>query len=363
MPARKTGQLLRTTLGGISVSNREMRQSGRDGATIAVSISTAPLRAPEGSVTGALWMIADITARRQDEEIIAEQARLLDFALDAILVRETDERLLYCNPAAVKLYGYTRDELRGMNTRKLIVEDDIALFDEARRTLALSGEWEGELRQRTKDGRVLCIHSRWSLVRDGAGHPRARLMINRDISAQKDLESHLRRTQRMESLGTLASGIAHDLNNILSPILMAVEMLRLHATDAHDRQLLGILETSVHRGGDIVHQMLAFARGSEGERVPLQIRHVTREIETILRETFPKNITFSVDVPRELPLVMGDATQIHQVLINLCVNARDALPHGGTIAVSARRETLDEIQARPAARRPGRPLRGSLGGR
>jgi PAS domain S-box-containing protein len=337
-------EILEKTFAGQHLSNVQVRQSRRDGSPIFVSVSTAPLRDDGAGASGALLMAADVTARRLDEETIAEQTRLLDFAQDSIIVRGTDERVLYCNQATLKLYGYTRDELRTLDIKELIAEEDIARFEEARKTLALSGEWEGELRQRTKDGRIVTVHSRWSLVRNAAGFPRARLIINTDISRQKELEAHLRRTQRMESLGTLASGIAHDLNNILSPILMAVEMLRMHAAEAKDRQMLGVLEASVHRGSDIVHQMLAFARGSEGQLVPLHLRHVIREIETILRETFPKNIAITTDVPRDLPLIRGDATRIHQVLINLCVNSRDALPDGGNITVKARVRTVDEAE-------------------
>ena len=194
------------------------------------------------------------------------------------------------------------------------------------------------------------MHSRWSLVRDEAGFPRARLVINRDISRQKEMEKQLRRTQRMESLGTLASGIAHDLNNILSPVMMSVEMLRIRYTEPNDRQMLQILETSVHRGSEIVRQMLSFARGSEGELVPLQLRHVTREIESILKESFPRNIAITIDVPKNLPLILGDATQLHQILINLCVNSRDALPDGGNIVILGRRGT---ITSEMAALHPG----------
>jgi len=275
---------------------------------------------------------------------------LLDFALDAILVRGTDERLLYCNKAAVRLYGYSLEELRKLPITDLVVPDDLPRFEEARRLLIEGGEWEGELRQRSKRGSIISVHSRWTLVRDSSGFPRARLVINRDITRQKELEKQVRRTQRMESLGTLASGIAHDLNNILSPVMMSVDMLRMRYTEPNDQQMLQILDTSVRRGSEIVRQMLSFARGSEGELVPLQLRHVAREIESILRESFPKSIAISTDVPKDLPLVLGDATQLHQVIINLCVNSRDALPNGGNIKIIARAET---ITPQMAAEHPG----------
>ena len=357
LPGEKVGDFkgfLARTLAGSPVTNIEMRRLRRDGSPIDVSISTAPLRDSSGKIAGAIWMVSDITGRRHDEAKIAEQARLLDFALDAILVRSTDERLLYCNEAALRLYGYTIEELKALPTTDLIVPDDLPRFEEARRLLAVSGEWEGELRQRRKLGGVINVHSRWSLVRDSSGFPRARLVINRDISRQKELEKQLRRTQRMESLGTLASGIAHDLNNILSPVMMSVDMLRMRYKEPSDQQMLQILETSVRRGSEIVRQMLSFARGSEGELVPLQLRHVTREIESILRESFPKNIAITTDVPKDLPLVLGDATQIHQVLINLCVNSRDALPDGGNIKVKATTGAITpEMAANHAGARSG----------
>jgi two-component system cell cycle sensor histidine kinase/response regulator CckA len=357
MPGEKAGDFqgfLARTLAGSHLTNVESRRFRRDGTPIDVSISTAPLRDAAGKISGAIWMVSDITDRRHDEAKIAEQARLLDFALDAILVRGTDERLLYCNLAAVTLYGYTLEELNALPTTDLVVPDDIPRFEEARRLLAASGEWEGELRQRSKNGSVISVHSRWSLVRDSAGFPKARLIINRDISRQKELEKQLRRTQRMESLGTLASGIAHDLNNILSPIMMSVDMLRIRYTSATDQQMLKILDTSVRRGSEIVRQMLSFARGTEGELVPLQIHHVTREIESILRESFPKNIAITVEVPKDLPLVRGDPTQLHQVIVNLCVNSRDALPFGGNIRIEACAGSITpQMAAEHAGAQPG----------
>ena len=357
LPGEKVGDfqgLLARTLAGSPVTNVESRRSRRDGTPIDVSISTAPLLDASGKITGAIWMVSDVTGRRHDEAKIAEQARILDFALDAILVRSTDESILYCNEAAVRLYGYTLEELKALPTTDLIVPDDLPRFQEARKLLAVSGEWEGELRQRSKLGSIISVHSRWSLVRDSSGFPRARLVINRDISRQKELEKQLRRTQRMESLGTLASGIAHDLNNILSPVMMSVDMLKMRYTSPSDQQMLQILETSVQRGSEIVRQMLSFARGSEGELVPLQLRHVAREIESILRESFPKNIAITTDVPKDLPLVLGDATQLHQVLINLCVNSRDALPAGGNIKIKASTGTITpELAAQHAGSRTG----------
>ncbi len=149
----------------------------------------------------------------------------------------------------------------------------------------------------------------------------------------------------MESIGTLAGGIAHDLNNLLSPIVMGLELLRPQAGDAGIRQVIHTMEKSAQRGSDLVRQVLSFARGIEGERVPVRPADVVREVESIARTTFPKNITFEADLPKDLPPVVGDPTQINQVLLNLCVNARDAMPDGGRLTVSAASIQIDEHYA------------------
>ena len=190
------------------------------------------------------------------------------------------------------------------------------------------GEWRGELRQTTKSGEEITVEGRWTLVRDENGQPSSILIINTDITEKKLLEAQFLRAQRMESIGTLAGGIAHDLNNVLSPILMAIQMLQLRVSDDSSRELLKTLEMNAERGADMVRQVLSFARGVEGERVALQPKHLIKDIVKILRETMPKSIEIDFLVPNDLWLTSADATQVHQVLMNLCVNARDAMPRG-----------------------------------
>jgi CheY-like chemotaxis protein len=150
----------------------------------------------------------------------------------------------------------------------------------------------------------------------------------------------------MESIGTLAGGIAHDLNNVLSPILMAIDMLQLKATDEASKKWFDVLRTNAERGGNMVRQVLSFARGVEGERVALQPKHLIKEIVKILRETLPKSIEISFQIPGDLWIISADATQMHQVLMNLCVNARDAMPEGGAISIKAENVFVDENYAR-----------------
>ena len=211
------------------------------------------------------------------------------------------------------------------------------------------GSWQGELEQITKTGTEITVQSRWTLMRDQSGKPQSILVVNTDITEKKQLEQQFYRAQRLESLGTLASGIAHDLNNILTPIMTVAQLLPLKFPhlDVQNRQLLKILEDNTKRGAEIVKQITAFARGAEGKRVALQPRHLLKEITRIVKSTFPKSIQISTHIAAaNLLTVSADPTQIHQVLMNLCVNARDAMPDGGNLRISADNFRVDENYAR-----------------
>jgi PAS domain S-box-containing protein len=181
------------------------------------------------------------------------------------------------------------------------------------------------------------------------------LITARDVTKRKDLQKQLLRAQRLETIGSLAGGVAHDLNNILSPVLMGIELLRLGTTDKSKLKMLRVMETSVGRGRNIVRQVLTFARGLEGEPTLIHPRHLANEVVEIIRQTFPANIQVQQDISKDCWCVLGDATQLHQVLMNLLVNARDAMPNGGSIVVSSENLVVDDAYARmtPQAR-PGR---------
>ena len=198
-----------------------------------------------------------------------------------------------------------------------------------------SGEWNGELKLHTHNGNLVIVASRWTLIRDELGQPKELLLINSDITEQKNLEQQFLRTQRMNTIGTLAGGMAHDLNNALAPILMGAQLLRRKATDAESRELLGRMEASTHRGADMVRQVLLFARGRGGDFERVELGGLVKELEKLVRETFPKNISVDAFLPGDLWAVRGNPTQLHQVLLNLCVNARDAMPDGGKLSLVA----------------------------
>ncbi|MFQ4137571.1 response regulator [Nodosilinea sp. PGN35] len=186
-----------------------------------------------------------------------------------------------------------------------------------------------------------------SLICDVETHSERLLGIHMDITDKKQLETQFLRSQRLESLGTLAGGIAHDLNNILTPILLVVQLLPLKLKDMDPwiRGKLDILEASAQRGADLVKQILAFTRGVEGKRFALQVNHLLADIRQLVQQTLPRSITVYTEVPEHLWPVWGDPTQLHQVFMNLCVNARDAMAAGGSLRITAENLTLDHDSA------------------
>ena len=286
--------------------------------------------------------------RAHADQRIREQAALLDKARDAIIAYDMDGTVVYWNKSAERLTGWSAEEMVGEPAReRLYTDEQQEKLEECFATIEDKGEWTGELRQRTKDGEELVVESRWTLVRDNAGKPSSVLVINTDITERKQLEMQFLRSQRMESIGRLVGGIAHDLGNLLVPILLGVKVLQQRFDDdTQVERTLSMIQKSAERGSDMVDQVLAFARGVDGERVTLAPGTIIEEVDKIIQETFPDRITVETDVDDDLNTIVGDATQIQQVLMNLSVNARDAMPDGGTLSIEAQNVSLSEGDAR-----------------
>lgn len=286
----------------------------------------------------------DITQEREAEERLKEQAELLDRAQDAINVRDLEDNIVFWNAGAERMYGWARDEVLGRSIRELLYADP-ASFDEATRVVLDEGEWTGEIEHLCRDGTTVTVESRWSLVRDDTGEPTRVLSINTDTTERKKLVSQFLRAQRMESIGTLAGGIAHDLNNMLTPILGSVALLRMTSTDPDAEEMLADMEAAAKRAAELIRQILTFARGGDVGDGSVDAAAAIRDIGRFVRDTFPKQITFRHSLPDDLWRVAGDPTQIHQVMMNLCVNARDAMPEGGELHIAAQNLSLDDNYA------------------
>ncbi|HEY3900956.1 MAG TPA: PAS domain S-box protein [Chthoniobacter sp.] len=308
----------------------------KDGSTLFVESTWHEI--PFSGRDAVLVLTLDRTEQRRAEERNREQANLLNLASDAIVVRDLDNVVLFWNQGAERLYGWTTEEVVGKKTIDTYVKERPY---EAEIELLKTGFWIGQLKHQSKDGEAIIVSSRWTLVRDDDGRPKSVLVIDTDVTETKKLESQFLRAQRLEGIGTLASGIAHDLNNILSPILMSCGILRKEFEDEDTLKMLSIIEGSAERGAGIVKQVLTFARGVEGERVLLQLKHLVSELAKVMAQTFPRNIDIQTNFPTDLWPVLGDATQLHQVLLNLCVNARDAMPQGGSIRLNAENVDID----------------------
>jgi len=286
---------------------------------------------------GVAVTLRNVSERKEAQQRILEQAQLLDRAHDAILAYDMDRELVYWNKGAERLTGWSKDDALGTRTYTWLYDHEEEKLERCHATMMKEGEWSGELCMRTRDGDERIVKSRWSLVHDASGSAARALVINTDVTERKRLESQFLRSQRMESIGRLVGGIAHDLGNLLMPITLGVKVLRgrLDTEDEKVERTLSMIEDSASRGTDMVEQVLGFARGVEGERIALHLKDIIDEVGGIVDETFPDAISFETPVPSDLPSVLGDPTQVQQVLMNLCVNARDAMPDGGVLTISA----------------------------
>lgn len=311
------------------------------------------VRSDDQAPRAVIVVATDVSEDRKAQRKIAEQAALLNQAQDAILVQDIDGQITYWNKGAERLFGWTAAEVIGLRVQEFLYRDEETFVDGIAAVLK-DGTWNAEVTDFTKDEKQVLVQSRWTLLRDDQGKSKSILSINTDITEKKKLEAQFLRAQRLESIGTLAGGIAHDLNNVLGPIIMAVDLFKMKLTDERDRELIESVDISARRGADMVRQVLSFARGFEGRRTTVQPARLLREIANIAKDTFPKTITVTVNVPESTWNVLGDSTQLHQVVLNLSLNARDAMPEGGQLSLSASNVEIDaHFAAMNSEARPG----------
>jgi PAS domain S-box-containing protein len=267
------------------------------------------------------------------------------------------KRVVWASPRYAEIWGQPDTTLRASPDAwfESIVRDDRERMHQALPAMQHGTGQSETYRIVRPDGAVRWIRHRTFAVRDATDRVRRLIAVAEDTTEQKKREEQFLRAQRLEAIGTLASGVAHDLNNILTPVLMTAEVLAERAASARDRELLTMMAQGAQRATDTVRQLLMFSRGAEGRRGLVQLRHLLKEMAGIMRETFPREITIVENPEPNAWPVVADASQLHQVLMNLCVNARDAMPQGGTLTIGAANVHLgpDDLHLHADAR-PGR---------
>lgn len=326
----------------------------KDGSTFPVEFHAQWVRHDRDYI---VTVVRDITRRRRDEEALRKSEELFREVVENInevfwMTDVTKNQILYISPGYEDVWGRPTAELYQSPQQwvEAIHEEDRARVLAAARSRQTKGEYHEVYRIVRPDGTLRWIRDQAFPIREPDGSVTRVVGVAEDITENKKLEEQFQRAQRMEAIGTLAGGVAHDLNNILAPVLMVSGMLKTKLADQADQKMLAMIEQSAQRGAAIIRQLLSFSRGSGGMRTSVQVRHLIKEMVEMMHETFPKQIEIIREVPNELWTVRADATQIHQVLMNLSVNARDAMPEGGRLTVAARNL---EMTARLAQQHPG----------
>jgi len=286
--------------------------------------------------------IRDITKRKRAEKELSTLVHALRSISECVSITDMNDIVLFVNEAFLKTYGYQEHELMGKNVNIVRSSNNPSTVMSEILPATLRGGWRGEILNRRKDGSEFPISLSTSVIRDDKGRPLALIGVAVDVTTsriaeekRKSLESQLQQAQKLESLGTLASGIAHDFNNILGIIIGHASLLeQLPPDPVIIKKNTGAITKAGMRGAALVKQLLTFARKTDILVESVRLNDIVVEVSNLLGETFPKTITISLELEKQLPSITADATQVHQVILNLCVNARDAMPNGGTISIT-----------------------------
>ena len=324
----------------------------KDGTSIPTEATISPLRKPGGGTYGYVSIIREVSERKKSEAALRQSEEkyrdLFNSISDFIYTHDLEGRFLSVNPAIVKALGYREDELVGSPVNKFMLpkyKDDF--INSYLPEVIKRGHKRGISVYVAKDGKELYTEYR-SVVVEQDGKPAYVSGSGREVTERvlagremRRLQSQLQQAQKMEAIGTLAGGVAHGFNNILQAMEGYVELLSAsNSLNPTDREYLSQIYRAVHRAGILVKQLLAFSRKVEPELVKLDLNQVVLQSLRLLKHAIPKMIEIKTHLAPNLPKIWGDPNQLEQVLINLVTNARDAMPHGGTLVVQTSQVTL-----------------------
>lgn len=291
--------------------------------------------------------------RHAANRVLVDQAMLLDLASDAIMVTDLNHRIQYWNRRAELLYGWSSEEVKKARTTDLFEPDSFQLT-EATNAVVLSGEWDGDFEHRNRSGAPVIVQSRRTLVKRSDGQGRAILIINTDITEKRAIEQTVERSQRLETIGALAAGVAHDFNNVLSPIVMGIQILQSACKDPTQKEMLQKMRASANRGARSVKDLLSFSKAKDGEPGLITSADVIRKVARLCEGSFPRAVEIVCETAADSKPVLADAAQLEHALMNICLNGRDALPKGGTLTLRSEvMEVAATHQPTQLSSRPG----------
>ena len=370
VPASRTEEhalVLDVLAQGGSVAGFETQRQRRDGSLLDVALSAAVLpggeRAEDPQAPATIAVLEDISGRKRTEEEKIRLSTAIEQSADAVIIMDVTGIIQYVNPAFCALTGYSRDQAIGQRTELLNSgRHPDSFFEEMWKTIRGGQTWRGEFQIRRKDGAIFPMEAVITPVRGARGETTSYISIQHDVSERRTLERQLLQAQKFEAIGQLAGGIAHDFNNVLAAILGMAEMAQLEAPEG--TRIRERLEKICHHTGRAValtRQLLAFSRRQQLEPRDLNLNHSVAEVASLLSESLGSDVELRTQLAPGLDSVHVDPAQIEQVLMNLCVNSRDAMPHGGALTIVTENVQLDEAAARlqPGAK-PGRYVRLSV---
>ena len=341
--ARTIGEAIRS---GAEQWSCEYRFRRYDGTYAFVYDRGFVLREAAGRAVRVVGAITDLSDRKQREDRLREQATLLDRARDAIMVRGLDRRIRYWNRAAETIYGIPREQAIGKRVEDIVAHDDPVAFEAADAEVFEKGEWSGRLQQTAAGGKTVTVDGHWTLLRDENGDPAGILKIHTNVSERVDLERRLAQSQKLEAIGQLTGGIAHDFNNLLTVIVGNADTLSEELQQQPDvLPLVDMIRTAGERGAELTRHLLAFARRQALEPRTVHPDELVDGMRNLLRRTLGENVELAVNHAADVALVSVDPAQFESALLNLCINARDAMPGGGKLMIETENVVLDENYA------------------